>query len=210
MATGQITIFSRLQAIQLDGEEKVSTVAKLQETFNNATKGAVNIVDQTTGQLRNVFYILDDLANVWDSLDKNTREALAIEASGIRQKNVFLAMMQNWEGVKDAVESASNSFGSADEENEKYIQSIQGRVENFERSVQQFARTLIDSDVVKWFIDLGTTGVNAIDKIVDKFGSLGTIGLGTGIFAGVKNSGVRKCVLFICFFVLNMPSLAKK
>lgn len=199
VATGQITIFSRLQAIQLDGEEEVSTVAKLQETFNNATKGAVNIVDQTTGQLRNVFYILDDLANVWDSLDKNTREALAIEASGIRQKNVFLAMMQNWEGVKDAVESASNSFGSADEENEKYIQSIQGRVENFERSVQQLSRTLIDSDVVKWFINLGTTGVNAIDKIVDKFGSLGTIGLGAGLFAGVKNSGVRKCVLFHLF-----------
>lgn len=192
VATGQITIFSRLQAIQLDGEEEVSTVAKLQETFNNATKGAVNIVDQTTGQLRNVFYILDDLANVWDSLDKNTREALAIEASGIRQKNVFLAMMQNWEGVKDAVESASNSFGSADEENEKYIQSIQGRVENFERSVQQLSRTLIDSDLVKFFVDLGTTGVNAIDKIVDKFGSLGTIGLGTGLFAGLKNVGNPK------------------
>lgn len=189
VATGQITIFSRLQAIQLDGEEEVSTVAKLQETFNNATKGAVNIVDQTTGQLRNVFDILDDIANVWDSLDKNTREALAIEASGIRQKNVFLAMMQNWEGVKDAVESASNSFGSADEENEKYIKSIQGRVENFERSFQQLSRTLLDSDLVKWFVDLGTTGVNAIDKIVDKLGSLGTIGTIGGAIAGAKGLG---------------------
>ncbi len=189
VATGQITIFSRLQAIQLDGEEEVSTIAKLQETFNNATKGAVNIVDQTTGQLRNVYDILDDVANVWDSLDKNTREALAIEASGIRQKNVFLALMQNWEGVKDAVESASNSVGSADEENEKYIESIQGRVENFESSVQQLSRTILDSDVVKWFVDLGTTGVKAIDGLVNALTPLGTIGLGAGIFAGVKNTG---------------------
>ena len=82
VATGQITIFSRLQAIQLDGEEEVSTVAKLQEKFSNATKGAVNIVDKTSGQLRNVYDILDDLAGVWDTLDKNTREALAIEAAG--------------------------------------------------------------------------------------------------------------------------------
>lgn len=82
VATGQITIFSRLQSIQLDGEEEVSSVAKLQETFNKATKGAVNIVDQTTGQLRNVYDILDDMAGVWDSLDKNTKEALAIEAAG--------------------------------------------------------------------------------------------------------------------------------
>lgn len=191
VATGQITIFSRLQAIQLEGEEEVSTVAKLQETFNNATKGAVNIVDQTTGQLRNVFDILDDVANVWDKLDKNTREALAIEASGIRQKNVFLSLMQNWDGVKDAVESASNSFGSADEENEKYIKSIQGRVENFERSVQQLSRTVLDSGLVKFFVDLGTTGVNALDSLIDKLGSLGTVGLGAGLFAGVKNTG--KC-----------------
>lgn len=82
VATGQITIFSRLQSIQLDGEDEVATVSKLQETFNNATKGAVNIVDSTTGQLRNVYDILDDMANVWGSLDKNTREALAIEAAG--------------------------------------------------------------------------------------------------------------------------------
>lgn len=192
VATGQITIFSRLQAIQLDGEEEVSTVAKLQETFNNATKGAVNIVDQTTGQLRNVYDILDDVANVWDELDKNTREALAIEAAGIRQKNVFLAMMQNWEGVKDAVESASDSVGSADVENEKYIKSIQGRVENFERSVQQLSRTVLDSDIIKWFVDLGTTGVNAIDKIVNTFGSLGTIGLGAGLFTSIKNVGMAE------------------
>ena len=199
VATGQITIFSRLQAIQLDGEEEVSTVAKLQETFNNATKGAVNIVDQTTGQLRNVYNILDDVANVWDELDKNTREALAIEAAGIRQKNVFLAMMQNWEGVKDAVESASDSVGSADVENEKYIKSIQGRVENFERSVQQLSRTVLDSDIIKWFVDLGTTGVNAIDKIVNTFGSLGTIGLGAGLFAGFKNVGGDKMYSLICY-----------
>jgi TP901 family phage tail tape measure protein len=200
VATGQITIFSRLQAIQLDGEEEVSTVAKLQETFNNATKGAVNIADQTTGQLRNVYDILDDVANVWDELDKNTREALAIEAAGIRQKNVFLAMMQNWEGVKDAVESASDSVGSADVENEKYIKSIQGRVENFERSVQQLSRTVLDSDIIKWFVDLGTTGVNAIDKIVNTFGSLGTIGLGAGLFKIFKNVDYLKtpvCPLYI-------------
>ena len=79
-------------------------------------------------------------------------------------------MMQNWEGVKDAVESASDSVGSADVENEKYIKSIQGRVENFERSVQQLSRTVLDSDIIKWFVDLGTTGVNAIDKIVNTFG----------------------------------------
>lgn len=189
VATGQITIFSRLQAIQLEGEEEVSTVAKLQEKFSNATKGSVNIVDQTTGQLRNVYDILDDMANVWDSLDKNTREALAIEAAGIRQKNVFLALMQNWNGVEDAVESAKNSLGSADEENKKYLDSLSGRIENFESATQHLSKTLIDSDLLKFFVDLGTTGVKAIDGLIESIGTLGAIGLLGGAGLGIKNVG---------------------
>ena len=82
VANGAITIFSRLQAIQLDGEEEVETVAKLQESFSSATKGAVNIVDQTTGQLNSSYDILDDLAGIWDDLDVNTQSALATSAAG--------------------------------------------------------------------------------------------------------------------------------
>lgn len=200
VATGQITIFSRLQAIQLDGEEEVSTVAKLQEKFSNATKGAVNIVDQTSGQLRNVYDILDDLAGVWDTLDKNTREALAIEAAGIRQKQVFLALMQNWKGVEDAVESAKNSLGSADEENKKYINSIQGKLENLESATQKLSKTLIDSDSLKFFVDLGTTGVKAIDGLVNALSPLGTAALIGGGILGGKNLGeVCKCTFSNCF-----------
>lgn len=207
VATGQITIFSRLQAIQLDGEEEVSTVAKLQEKFSNATKGAVNIVDQTSGQLRNVYDILDDLAGVWDTLDKNTREALAIEAAGIRQKQVFLALMQNWKGVEDAVESAKNSLGSADEENEKYINSIQGKLENLESATQKLSKTLIDSDLVKFFVDLGTTGVKAIDGLVNALTPLGTAaGIG-GIVAGFKNIGRPKMFGLYKYADINMCSL---
>ena len=207
VATGQITIFSRLQAIQLDGEEEVSTVAKLQEKFSNATKGAVNIVDQTSGQLRNVYDILDDLAGVWDSLDKNTREALAIEAAGVRQKQVFLALMQNWKGVEDAVESAKNSLGSADEENEKYINSIQGKLENLESATQKLSKTLIDSDLVKFFVDLGTTGVKAIDGIVNALTPLGAAaGIG-GIVAGIKNIGRPKMFGLYKYADINMCSL---
>lgn len=193
VATGQITIFSRLQSIQLDGEDEVPTVAKLQETFNSATKGAVNIVDQTTGQLRNVYDILDDVANVWDSLDKNTREALAIEAAGIRQKNVFLAMMQNWQGVEDAVESAKNSLGSADEENKKYLDSIQGRVENFESATQKLSNTIIDSNDIKNIVDLGTNIIKFFDNVIDRTGILTPLLGGLGAFLGRDKSKQRFC-----------------
>ena len=107
----------------------------------------------------------------------------------IRQKQVFLALMQNWKGVEDAVESAKNSLGSADEENEKYINSIQGKLENLESATQKLSKTLIDSDLVKFFVDLGTTGVKAIDGIVNALTPLGTIGVISGGILGAKNAG---------------------
>lgn len=190
-ASGQITIFSRLQGMQIEGEEEVSTVAKLQDTFSKATKGVVNIVDQTSGQLRSVYNILDDLSSVWNTLDKNTQEALSFEAAGTRQKSVFLSMMSNWNGVKDAVKSATDSVGSANVENEKYLNSLSGKMEQFESAFEHLSKTVIDSDFLKALVDIGTTGVSAIDSLVKALTPLGTIvAIGGGIF-GAKNIG--KC-----------------
>lgn len=200
VANGQITIFTRLQAIQMEGEEEVSTVAKLQDKFSNATNGAVNIVDKTTGQLRNVYDILDDLSDVWDTLDKNTQEALAFEAAGTRQKNVFLSMMQNWQGVEDAVKSAENSIGSADEENQAYLNSLSGKLEDLESALQHISKTLIDSNLLKFFVDLGTTGVKSVDALIESLSPLGTLlTIGSGI-AGAKGLGLTNYVTTIIVY----------
>ena len=114
----------------------------------------------------------------------------------IRQKQVFLALMQNWKGVEDAVESAKNSIGSADEENEKYINSIQGKLENLESATQKLSKTLIDSDLVKFFVDLGTTGVKAIDGIVNALTPLGTAAAIGGIVASFKNVAINTLVAY--------------
>ncbi len=188
-ASGLITIFTRLQSIQLSDEEEVESVAKLQETFNNATNGVVNIVDQTTGQLRNAYDILADLNTVWDTLDKNTQEGLAFAAGGTRQKSVFLSIMSNWESVEKSVRSATDSMGSAEIENEKYLDSISGKVSQFSSSVEKLSKDVIGSDIVKWFVDLGTTGVKAIDGLVNALTPLGTIGVIGGGIAGAKNWG---------------------
>lgn len=105
-------------------------------------------------------------------------------------------MMQNWKGVEDAVESAKNSLGSADEENEKYINSIQGKIENLESTIQKLSKTLIDSDLVKFFLDFGKVAVNAIDGIVNALTPFGTLSAGIGLFAGIKNVGISMLVAY--------------
>jgi len=156
VASGLITISTRLQSIQMEGEETVETTAKLQKSFSNATKGAVNIVDQSTGQLRDVYSILSDLNKVWGTLDKNTQEALAFSAAGTRQKSVFLSIMSNWSSVEKSVKSATNSMGSADIENTKVMNSISGKLEKLKSSFQELSSNLVNSDALKVLVAVGT------------------------------------------------------
>lgn len=192
-STGAITIFTRLQSIQLPDEEDVMPLAKLQETFSKNTGGIVNIVDQTTGQLRNVYDILNDISEVWDTLDKNTQEGLAFAAAGTRQKNVFLSMMENWENVKKSVESAANSVGSATEENQKYLDSISGRLKMVESNFQSLSQTIVNSDFVKFLVSAFGEFLGTIDNIISKFGTLQTLlPIVLGSLSAFKNVGRHK------------------
>lgn len=183
-ASGLITIFTRLQSIQLADEEDVESVAKLQKTFSSATNGRVNIVDQTTGQLRGAYDILNDLNKVWNELDKNTQEGLAFAAGGTRQKSVFLSIMSNWESVEKSVQSATDSMGSAEEENTKYLESLSGKLTILESAIEKLSNTVLNSGILGFFVDLGTTGVNAIDSLVNALTPLSTIGLiGGGVLS---------------------------
>lgn len=188
-ASGLTTIFARLQSIRLINGEDAASVAKLQKTFHSATGGAVNIVDQSTGQLRNVYDILNDLNSVWDSLDKNTQESLALLAGGTSQNSFFLGMMSNWDSVEKSVQAATNSMGSAEIENQKYLDSIAGRMSQFENAVEQLSATIVNSDVIKFFVELGTNGVKAVDSVVNAITPLGALfAAGAGYLSG-KNIG---------------------
>lgn len=171
-AAGQAAIFAHLQGIQLKGEEITRSTARLQEEFSRATGGTVNVINQQTGELRNSYDILTDLSKVWNNLDKKTQIGLAIDTAGVGQEEVFLAMMNNWNGVKTAAMSASNSFGMANLANQKYLDSLSGKVDVFRSQLDQLSQSLADSDLLKFFVDLGTKGVGALDKLVQGFGAI--------------------------------------
>ena len=199
-ASGQITIFTRLQGIQLPDEEDVMPVAKLQETINTATKGVVNIVDQTSGELRNVYDILNDINNVWDTLDKNTQEGIAFAAAGTRQKNVFLSMMENWKNVESATKSAQNSLGSSAIENQKYLDSISGKLANLESAFQSLSQTVVNSDLIKTVVDFGTGVIGGLDEIIKFLGEIPSLLLAISTVGLFKNVGSPKMfgLVLIC------------
>ena len=157
VANGLVMISQRLRGVKEDGEAmEADFVPKLKKAFADA---GVAIEDQN-GELRSTFDILQDLAARWDDLDSKQRQYLGEKAAGNRQVKVLNAIMANWDVVQDTIDKANEATGAATEGNEKYLDSIQGRITAFQSAFQNLARTTIDSGFIKGIVSIGTGIVN--------------------------------------------------
>ena len=100
-----------------------------------------------------------------------------------RQANVLSALIQNFDTAEKVIETSANSAGSALRENEKYLDSIQGKIDQFSNAVQSMWSNTFDSDLVKGVIALGTELI----KIIDKIGLLQTVLIALATYSMIKN-----------------------
>ncbi len=151
--------------------------------------------------LRDPMQILKELSEAYTALDESdARRANLISAVGGKYRgNQLNALLENWSLYEKMLKDYAEGSGSALEEAMKSANNWEGSMNRLGNTFTKVVNNIVKSDAVI----TGANGLNSllsiIDKITSKLGSLGTIGLGAGLFAGVKNSGVRKCVLFICF-----------
>lgn len=110
-------------------------------------------------------------------------------------RNVLSALIQNFDTVEDVIETSANSAGSALEENERYLDSIQGKIDQFNNAMQAMWSNTLDSDVVKWWVNFGTELI----KIVDNAGVLNIALSGLFVYLNKKHGLVDFGGLFAGF-----------
>ena len=84
---------------------------------------------------------------------------------------------------------------------------IQYSLDRLTASAQTFANHFLDSSLVKGIVDFGNTTINVIDKVTSALTPLGTLALGGGLFAGIKNIGRPKMFGLYKYADINMCSL---
>ena len=67
---------------------------------------------------------------------------------GKRQANILSSIIKNFQTVEDVIQTSANASGSALAENEKYLDSIQGKIDLFTNALQTFWMNFIDSSVI--------------------------------------------------------------
>lgn len=147
----------------LDTDGAVESTSKLRSQVL-ATSGVDILTD--TGAYKSTYQILLEIAEVWDKItDDKARAGLLELLAGKRNSSVIAALLQNPEDLKAAYEDAMNAEGSALEENERYLDSIQGKIDQFNNAMQSMWSNTLDSDVVKWFVSIGTELIKIVDTI---------------------------------------------
>lgn len=191
-ARGLVSVQSRFNQII---DETSSTGKKLTDFYD---KHGIAIKDQN-GQLRNLYDVLKDTADIWDTLDENEQKYFLNIQAGANQTRNLAALMENFDVAVSATATAMNSAGSAAEENGRVMESLQKKIDNLKAAWENFSTNTITKDFIGGIIDAGTqllTFVNTdLGQAIAKallFGT--TIGSATG-FIGTFVSSIGKAIV---------------
>lgn len=172
--------------------EDITSVGKNQTQIYNLTKGQVNILDEQNGKLKDTYTILEEVAGAWNDVNDLDKSSLLELMFGKQRANQGAAIISAFQSgqVQKALEDAQNSAGSAMQEQNKWLDSIEAKMGQFDASFQSLSNTIINSDLIKFFIDLGTATTNGTESLFNFLTPLGSIGAGIGLMASKKLSSL--------------------
>lgn len=105
------------------------------------------------------------------------------------------------------MDDMANSAGSAEREMAIIMDSVDYKANKLKETGTGIAQNLFKRDDMKNVIDTLTWFGERLDWITDKLGLFGTIGLGAGLFAGIKNFGGHKILEPHKTIVLKLPNI---
>lgn len=185
VGTALKTIFSRIQGLNLgDTLDDGTTLNKYSEALS---KVGISIKD-SNGELKDMDIILDEMGAKWGTLAKDQQVALAETVAGVRQYNQLVALMDNWDFMKQNLDTVADSTGELNKQQEIYLDSVEAHLQKLSTEVEKTYATLFDDDVIKAFADAAAKALSILNSYLTGLGgglgSLSTLALNaTGLFS---------------------------
>jgi TP901 family phage tail tape measure protein len=169
VGTALKTIFARIQGLKLG--ETLEDGTDLNKYSDSLKRVGIEIFD-TSGELKDMDKILDEIGARWESLAKSEQVALAQAVAGIRQYNQLVSLMDNWDYFQENLSVARNAEGTLDEQAKIYAESWEAAQDRVKAALESIYTDLFKDEM---FID----GLNAIsgflellDAVIDRVGGL--------------------------------------
>ena len=170
IGNGLKTLYARFSDLKMgktleDGVSLGAVTQQLQDI-------GVQVMGQD-GQMRNVGDIMEELMDVWKTLDQTQKAAVSQTLAGKYQVARFQALMERSDLYDQYKGASENADGTLDEMNSKFTDSLEGRMNKLKATVEDLFNSLFDSDSFYGLVDLFTNLINIVDKFTDAIGGSG-------------------------------------
>lgn len=187
------TIFSRISR----SKDGLTTDAEMSDA-EAALKSVGVSVRGTDGDLRDISDTLDGLNQVWGTLNKSQKSYIAEQAAGVRQKNIFISMMDNYNKALKLEQDALDSSGTAMEINDKRADSINGKMEKLSATMTQLYSDALPEEALEGMLDFVTSIANVVDKLGLLQGAIAALGVagGSQVFSSIASNWSKLLTAF--------------
>lgn len=169
---------TELEEAGLETDYMAESTSKLRNTILGITNidggGGFDILTDT-GAFKSTYDIILGIGEVWEKLgetDPIGQAALLELLAGKRQGNALAAALTNISDMTAAFETSVNSAGSAAQEYEVWLNSIEAKTQQFKASFEVLSSTLVSDNFIKNILDSGTDIISFIDKLINSMGGL--------------------------------------
>ena len=157
-----------LEELGETGELIAITTPKLNEKMVALTHGSVQILERDGETLRSTYDIMRDLSKIWDTgfLTDVEQAAILEMIAGKRQSSTVASLLQNFTTAEEVLATTAKSAGSAVRENEKYLESINGKIAQFQAAFEQLSSTVLGSEFVKNSYTFFTNIISGLNEVL--------------------------------------------
>ena len=156
----------------------IQTKSKTQQLIKNYTAVAsnsykgVDVLDDN-GNLRSTYDILLDISKVYKEIQKtdkaagtNRANALVEALAGKNRSNIAASILSAPEMLENVYrDSAFMSEGSANEELNKQLESIEGHVNRLKNTYDELWTSAVNRDVINFFIDMANGALTLVNNL---------------------------------------------
>lgn len=179
LGNGLKTISLRLRGMKGElqdiGEEyeDIESVSKIQTQIYNLTEGHTNIFNDD-GSFKDTYDILESISEVYDKLSDTNKADLTEIMFGKNRANQGVAIIQAFQSgqIQKAYQATQNSAGSAQEEQNKWLDSIEAKTNQVKSSLESLSTTIMNDKVVKFVIDNLTAIISGTDDLIENITTL--------------------------------------
>ena len=180
IGNGLKTIYARFSDIEAG--ETLDDGVSLGTVTSTLSKLGVEVLDGD-GKMRGVGDIMEDLMDVWDSIDSTQKAAVAQTLAGKNQLARFEALMNSSDMYDSYKSSSENADGTLDEMNDKYVNSLEGKTKQIQASLEGVFSSLFDTDAFYPLLDALKDALNLMQQFSEAVGGGRTLILALGAAA---------------------------